>query len=79
MFVMATDVGKSSHVNALFATSRQGRTQYDFDPTTSLKKSGKTRLNNKDDCGFYRRAHVFWEDMDVVGTDSGRAEIVWWL
>jgi hypothetical protein len=50
MFVLATDVGKSSasigaeswHVTALFATSRQGRTQYDFDPTTSLKKSGKT-------------------------------------
>jgi hypothetical protein len=50
MFVMATDLGESSakslddswHVIARFATSRQGETQYDFDPTTSLKKSGKT-------------------------------------
>ena len=52
---------------------------YDFDPTTSPKKSGKTPVKQQNDGGIYRQDHVNREGMYVVGADSRRAEIVWWL
>jgi hypothetical protein len=68
------------HANAPFATLERTVTAYDFDPTTSAKKSDKTRLNNKEDRGFTARgSRYYWEDMNVFGADSRRAEIVWGL
>jgi hypothetical protein len=68
------------HVNPRFATSPGRVTAYDFDPTTPAKNSAKTPSNEK---GGYQpsplKLCVFWEGFDVVGADSGRAEIVWWL
>jgi hypothetical protein len=68
------------HVNASAAMSSGAVTLYDFDPTTSPKKSGKTPVNNKDIGGIDRRlTGEFGEGIYVVGADSRRSEIVWRL
>ena len=67
------------HVNARFAMFAEVGAAYDFDPTTSPKKSGKTPVKQENDGGIYRQDHVNREGMYVVGADSRRAEIVWWL
>jgi hypothetical protein len=76
MFMLAVDVCMSSRRSQRLPGWTAA---YDFDPTTSPKKSGKTPAKQEYDGGFYRRAHVNREGMYVVGADSRRAEIVWWL
>jgi hypothetical protein len=46
IFVLA---GRCLHVTARCATFAKERNSYDFDPTTSPKKSGKTPVKQEDD------------------------------
>jgi hypothetical protein len=52
---------------------------YDFDPTTSPKKSGKTPVKSKKTAVFAAGYGCIREGIYVVGADSRCAEIVWRL
>jgi hypothetical protein len=52
---------------------------YDFDPTTSPKKSGKTPVKSKKTAVFAAGYGRIREGIYVVGADSRCAEIVWRL
>ncbi len=73
--------GQCLHADAGTATAATRGASYDFDPTTSAKKSGMTPPNEK---GGYRAKSAgprafFGRGMNVVGANSRRAEIVWRL
>jgi hypothetical protein len=67
------------HVTARSATLAAKPDSYDFDPTTSPKKSDKTPVKSRKIAVFtagYRRIR---EGIYVVSADSRRAKIVWRL
>jgi hypothetical protein len=75
------------HVIACFATlavrlnskvnSQTSRANaYDFDPTTSPKKSDKTQSNKKKTAAFAATYGCIWEGIYVVSADPRRAKIV---
>jgi hypothetical protein len=71
--------GQCLHVTARFATFAAEPNAYDFDPTTSPKKSGKTPVKSEEDYGIHRRLRRIREGIYVVSADPRREKIVWRL
>jgi hypothetical protein len=71
------------HVTARFATlpdeAISQKMYYDFDPTTSPKKSGKTPVKSSKTAVFAAGQERIREGFYVVSADPRRAKIVWRL
>jgi hypothetical protein len=68
-----------SHVTARFATLADRAIIYDFDPTTSPKKSGKTPIKSSKIAAFVAGQGLIREGFYVVSANPRRAKIVWRL
>jgi hypothetical protein len=71
--------GQCLHVIARFATLAAGPIAYDFDPTTSPKKSGKTPVKSSKTAVFAAGQERIREGFNVVSANPRRAKIVWRL
>jgi len=68
-----------SHVTARFATLAHGAINYDFDPTTSPKKSDKTPVKSNKITVLAAGQKRIREGFYVVSANPRRAKIVWRL
>jgi hypothetical protein len=71
--------GQCLHVTARFATLAHGAIIYDFDPTTSPEKSGKTPIKSNKIAVFAAGQGLIREGFYVVSANPRRAKIVWRL